>query len=260
MTPLKLMDPNAKDFTADSCRSFHDIVRFSHEKAVQTMFSIGERCSGIRGGKKKLQTSLPFEVYMVDVDGGMEKGAASMSEITVDLICSAPFKALWRGLNHSDITWDDKTYYDWKSYDKMAMSDAFVFQSSSDSASYAVLGAYYLNMNIRFGYHFTVIDVLCEPDSNSNYCSMRFAGGGGGFTGRELRIMYLTKVLNRIGFEVNIKGDLLDAKISGVSAPVLEHQIESLGKLLGTTKQMDMLLKNVAMVEQLVERFFEVQE
>jgi len=260
ITPLKLVDPNAKDFTADSCRSFHDIIRFSHEKAVQTMFSIGERCSGIRGGKKKLQTSLPFEVYMVDVDGGMEQSAASMSEITVDLIRSAPFKALWRGLNHSDIIWDDKTYYDWKSYDKMAMSDAFVFQSSSDSASYAVLGAYYLNMNIRFGYHFTVVDALCEPDSNSNYCSMRFAGGGGDFTGRELRITYLTKVLSRIGFEVNVKGDLLDAKISGISAPVLEHQIESLGKLFGLAKQMDMLLKNVAMVEQLVERFFEVQE
>ena len=260
VTPLKLVDPNAKDFTADSCRSFHDIIRFSHEKAVQAMFSIGDRCSGIKGGKKKLQTSLPFEVYMVDVDGGMEQSAASMSEITVDLIRSAPFKALWRGLNHSDIIWDDKTYYDWKSYDKMVMSDAFAFQSSADSASYAVLGTYYLNMNIRFGYHFTVIDALCEPDSNSNYCSMRFAGGGGEFAGRELRIIYLTKVLNRLGFEVNVKGDLLDAKISGRSAPVLEHKIESLGKLFGTAKQMDMLLKNVAMVEQLVERFFEVQE
>ncbi|AGF79186.1 phosphoenolpyruvate synthase/pyruvate phosphate dikinase [Desulfocapsa sulfexigens DSM 10523] len=258
ITPLKLLDPQSKDFAPESCRSLHDIIRFSHEMAVQSMFSIGDRCSTIKGGKKKLQTQLPFEVFIVDVDEGLDKHASALQIITVDLIRSSPFQALWRGFNHSDISWGEQTYYDWKGYDRMAMSDAFAFQSNSDSASYAVLGKDYLNMNIRFGYHFTVIDALCEPDSTTSYCTLRFAGGGGEFEGRELRILFLDKVLSRLGFDVTIKGDLLDARISGISADSLMERIESLGKLLGVTKQMDMRLKDTEMVEQQIDKFFRV--
>ncbi len=258
ITPLKLLDPHSKNFAPDSCRSLHDIIRFSHEMAVQSMFSIGDRCSTIKGGKKKLETDLPFEVFLVDVDGGIEVTPSESSCITVDSIRSTPFLALWRGFNHPHISWDDKTYYDWKSYDQMAMSDAFAFQSSSDSASYAVLGKDYLNMNIRFGYHFTVIDALCDRESTTSYCSLRFAGGGGDFEGRELRIHFLRNVLDRLGFDVTVKGDLLDAKTIGISADILLDRIELLGKLLGLSKQMDMHLKDPAMVEKHIQNFFEV--
>lgn len=258
ITPLRLVDPKSSDFAPESCRSLHDIIRFSHEMAVQSMFSIGNRCSTIKGGKKRLQTSLPFEVFIVDVDEGIAKSASTRQVITVDMIRSSPFQALWRGFNHPDIIWGDQTYYDWKGYDRMAMSDAFAFQSTSDSASYAVLGKEYLNMNIRFGYHFTVIDALCEPESTTSYCTMRFAGGGGEFEGRELRILFLKAILGRLGFDVQIKGDLLDARISGISADSLIERLESLGKLLGVTKQMDMRLKDEKMVEQQIDKFFRV--
>ncbi len=256
ITPLNLVDHNSKDFLPESCRSLHDIIRFSHEMAVRNMFSIGDRCSGQKGTKKKLQTTLPFEMYLVDVDNGFEKIADTVTMVTINMIRSIPFQALWNGLNHRSIIWEEQAYYDWKSYDKIAMTDAFAFQSDKDSASYAVLGEEYLNINIRFGYHFTVIDALCTPDSNNSYCTMRFAGGGGDFAGRELRILFLNEVLTRLGFEVIIKGDLLDARISGISSEVLIDRIELLGKLLGITKQMDMRLKNITMVTELVEAFF----
>ncbi len=258
ITPLKLVDPHAADFTQEGCRSLHDIIRFSHEMAVQSMFSIGDRWGGRRGVKKKLQTGLPFEVFLVDVGGGLDKNAAGQDIITVDLVHSTPFQALWRGLNHSGISWGEQTYYDWKSYDQLAMSDAFAFQSSSDSATYAVLGKEYLNINIRFGYHFTVVDALCEPESAANYCSMRFAGGGGDFDGRELRILFLTSVLEQLDFHVESKGELLDARLTGMSVDKLMERIESLGKLLGVTKQMDMRLKDENMVEEQVKKFFQM--
>lgn len=258
ITPLKLVDPHAREFSPESCRSFHDIIRFAHEMAVQTMFSIGGRQGSRRGAKKQLQTQLPFEVFLVDVDGGLETSAATLDVLTVDQVRSTPFQALWRGLSDPDISWGDQVYYDWKGYDRMAMSDAFAFQSRCDSASYAVLGKEYLNMNIRFGYHFTVVDALCEPDSVASYCTMRFAGGGGDFDGRELRILFLTKVMQRLGFAVECKGDLLDARISGIASEILLQRIESLGRLLGVTKQMDMRLKDVEMVEQLLKSFFQV--
>ncbi|MEN8199100.1 MAG: PEP/pyruvate-binding domain-containing protein [Thermodesulfobacteriota bacterium] len=258
ITPLKLVDPNGEDFTPESCRSFHDIIRYSHEMAVQAMFGLGNNRSGRRGARKSLQTDLPFDIFLMDVDGGLDKGAANLENITIDQICSSPFQALWKGLTHADIGWGEQKYYNWKDYDQQAMSDAFAFQSSSDSASYAVLGKDYLNINIRFGYHFTVVDALCEPESAANYCSLRFAGGGGDYEGRELRILFLTSVLEQLHFDVQSKGELLDARLSNISAEILLDRIVSLGRLLGVTKQMDMRLKDRDMVEQQVSQFFKM--
>ncbi len=256
VTPLKLVDPASVNFAPESCRSLHDIIRFCHEKAVATMFSVGDQAGRSKGLKKKLETELPFDVFLVDIDHGIKAKCAQQTSVTIEDITCTPFLPLWAGLTHPTIEWGDKTYYDWKSYDKMAMSDAFAFQSDNDSASYAVLGKHYLNINMRFGYHFTVVDALCEPNSNSNYCSLRFAGGGGDFEGRELRIHFLLQILKRLDFEVNIKGDLLDASISHVSQKLLKQRLESLGRLLGVTKQMDMHLHDTSEVNAHICQFF----
>jgi len=259
ITPLNLVDPTAKTFVPESCRSLHDIIRFSHEKAVQTMFSIGDRSGGLRGVKKNLDTDLPFDVFLVDVDNGLSSDCAEQHIISIDQILSTPFQPLWRGLTHPDITWGQQKYYDWKSYDQIAMSDAFTFQSKSDSATYAIVAKDYLNINIRFGYHFTVIDSLCEQNSANNYCTLRFAGGGGEFEGRRLRIQFLLRVLERLDFEVRIKGDLLDASLKHVGKETLLERLESVGRLLGLTKQMDIQLREESQVEQLLEEFFKTK-
>jgi pyruvate, water dikinase len=257
VTPLNLVDPTSDDFAPESCRSLHDIIRFCHEKAVGIMFSVGDQAGRSRGLKKKLETDLPFDVFLVDIDEGLHFKGNKQSMITIDDIACTPFLPLWSGLTHPAIEWGDKKYYDWKSYDRMAMSDAFVFQSENDSASYAVLGKHYLNINMRFGYHFTILDALCEPDSNSNYCSLRFAGGGGEFEGRKLRISFLSQILERLDFVVTVKGDLLDANLSHVSQKLLKQRLESLGRLLGLTKQMDMRLHDMSQVNEHIEQFFE---
>ncbi len=43
VTPLHLTDPRAGNFVPEECRSFHDMIRFCHEQAVRTMFSLGDR-------------------------------------------------------------------------------------------------------------------------------------------------------------------------------------------------------------------------
>lgn len=256
VTPLNLVDPTSSDFAPESCRSLHDIIRFCHEKAVSRMFSVGDQTGRTRGIKKKLETELPFDVFLVDIDKGILQESNEKSVVTIEDITSTPFLPLWSGLSHPTIEWGDKKYYDWKSYDKMAMSDAFVFQSTNDSASYAILGKYYLNINMRFGYHFTILDALCEPNSTSNYCSLRFSGGGGEFEGRELRIFFLSKVLKRLDFKVTVKGDLLDANLNHVSQKLLKKRLKSLGRLLGITKQMDMRLHDMSDVNEQIEQFF----
>jgi pyruvate,water dikinase len=256
ITPLSVLDPESDDFRPDGCRSFHDIVRFAHEKGVQAMFAIGSSGSR-RGRRKQLKTDLPFDLYLINVD---ETETVSGDMITIDQVISAPFQALWRGLTHPSITWGDHRYYDWKQYDRGAMTDGFVFADKTESASYGVCAADYLNLNIRFGYHFTVVDTLCGENSEQNYCSIRFAGGGGTVEGRYFRLQYLETILRRLGFAVNAKTDLLDARIETLPIDQMSQCLITLGRMLGTSKLMDMVLKDKESVASHLDHFFQIDD
>ncbi|VAW38222.1 PEP/pyruvate binding domain protein, partial [hydrothermal vent metagenome] len=255
ITPLKLIDSRSADFLPSSCRSMHDIIRYTHEQAVQAMFSLGDRISGSSGRARELQTDLPLEVYLLDVGGGIDDDTSARN-ILPEQVRSIPFGAIWRGISQVGIDWHSHSHFDWKNFDDVALAGGMAMKNAGDYASYAVIGRDYLNFNMRFGYHFTLVDALCGRDARANYCQFRFAGGGGNYSGRALRIEFVTIVLRRLGFEVDSRADLLDARISGIKCKKLGHKLEVLGALLGSTKLMDMILKDGMDVRPYVERFF----
>ena len=252
ITPLNLLDPRSPEFRPLSCRSLHDIVRYVHERAVQAMFAIGDRSHG--GSARRLQTGLPLEVYLLDVGGGVRDHGGG--PVTLEQVCSVPFLALWRGLSHPDVDWKSHAHFDWKSFDDVALAGGIATRKSGDYASYAVISNDYLNLNMRFGYHFTLVDALCGDDARANYCQFRFAGGGGDYMGRSRRIDFLRLVLTRLGFEVDVRADLLDARVAAVECGELCHMLDMLGRLLGTTKLMDMVLREGVDIRACVEEFF----
>ena len=255
IVPLNILDPDADSFHPDSCRSFHDIVRYTHEKGVQAMFAIGTH-GGRRRHRKKLVTTLPFELYLIDVEEDSQKKQSADENITVEQVGSIPFQALWKGLSHHSIEWGDREYYNWKEYDNAAMTDGFAFKNKSDSASYAICSQDYLNLNIRFGYHFTIVDTLCSENSEQNYCSIRFSGGGGTEEGRYFRLQFLETILRNLGFKVTCKTDLLDARIELLTMQDMKSCLISIGRMLGTSKLMDMVLKDEQSVAHHLQRFF----
>ena len=255
ITPLHLVDPKAQVFVPESCRSLHDIIRFAHEQAVRTMFSLGDHVSDRSRNRKKLLSELPFAIFVVDVGGGLTPSVAQEEEIRVDQICSTPFLALWTGLTHPSVPWQERTHFDWKRFGEMTMADGIVQTEAPEFASYAVLGADYVNLNMRFGYHFTLVDSICGEDSATNYCHFRFAGGGADFSGRLLRLDFIRTLLEDAGFQVETRGDLLDARISVLSAPELQVHLVTLGRLLGATKLMDMTLHDKQDVQHSLQDF-----
>ena len=255
VTPLRLVDPQADDFVAGSCRSLHDVIRFSHEWAVRLMFTAGDRIGGRSRGRKKLRSDLPLDVFLVDVGGGLDEKARARAEIGIEQVFSLPFLALWQGLNDPAIRWQNRSHFDWKTYDEVALAGGVGGGSSAQLASYAVLGAEYVNLNMRFGYHFTLVDAMCGERPGANYCQFRFAGGGGDFSGRALRILFVTEILQRSGFQVEALGDLLDARLSGLNRLDTEAALVLIGRLLGATKLMDMALDSEETVVAYVEAF-----
>ncbi|WP_163337558.1 PEP/pyruvate-binding domain-containing protein [Desulfopila sp. IMCC35008] len=254
ITPLELIDPAGDNFIPEGCRSMHDIIRFCHENALLSLFTSGRPGSG--RGSRRLEANIPLDVYLFDVGGGISENSGQDSKVPLTRISSPPFQSLWRGLSHPDVAWKQKPF-DWAAYDKIELAGGVPPKKDSFSfASYAVIGAEYLHFHLRFGYHFTIVDVMCGPNEAENHCLLRFAGGGADFDQRSLRIDFLEQVLARLGFSVETKGDLLEAKMLAVSRTVMDNKLDILGRLLGATKLMDMVLDDQQKVAACVDDFF----
>jgi pyruvate, water dikinase len=257
ITPLNLVDPRFKGFAPESCRSLYDIIRFAHEQAVRTMFSLGDRLGSPSCHRKKLLTELPFEIFIVDMGGGLDPSPAPGENIEVEQIRSVPFLALWAGLIHPSVQWQDRAHFDWARFGDLVMANGISSPDAGEFASYAVLGADYVNLIMRFGYHFTLVDVLCGEDSSTNYCQFRFSGGGAGFSGRLLRLDFISTLLEREGFQVETRGDLLDARLSVMAITEMKFRLTLLGRLLGVTRLMDTTLHNHEDVQHSLQDFLE---
>lgn len=254
ITPLELIDPAGENFIPEGCRSMHDIIRFCHEKALLSMFTAGKPGTG--RGALRLVADIPLDVFLFDVGGGISDATDKDQGVPLEKVASVPFHALWKGLSHPDVQWKQKPF-DWDAYDRIELSggvppkrDSFAF------ASYAVIGPDYLHFNIRFGYHFTIVDAMCGENTAENHCMLRFAGGGGDYDHRSLRIDFISRVLERLEFEVEHKGDLLEAKLPSMENHLMQDKLDMLGRLLGATKLMDMVLEDEQMVENCVADFY----
>ncbi|MBT8351686.1 MAG: hypothetical protein KJO26_10700 [Deltaproteobacteria bacterium] len=255
ISPLRLTDPQAESFVPEGSRSLHDIIRFVHEKAVQEMFHIGDKRIRKLGGAKKLISEIPMLFYVVDVGGGSRQNQAGKKAVMMDDILSIPMRAVFKGLTHPEISWAGFTHFDWAEYDKIAMSGGIISAESAMFASYAVLSHDYLNLNLRFGYHFVILDAICGNTAEDNYILFRFSGGGADMDKRMLRANFLSGILDRLGFKVNIINDLVDGELKGGEKKLIVEKLDIVGRLLGATRLMDMYLKDSKMVKSYVEEF-----
>lgn len=251
---LRLTDPFSPDFQIENCKSFHDIIRFIHEKSVNEMFSIGLAGQTTKGAKR-LQTDLPFIIYVLDMGGGIKKDFSQNKEISLNNLNSEPLKNLMHGLSHKDIKWADTMLFNWKNFTEMVDGGGISSAESPDLSSYAIISDDYLNINVRFGYHFVIIDSIAGDTPQQNYITFRFAGGGGLVDGRLLRADFLSSVLKVLQFETTIKGDTVEASIKNDDKNSINKKIYEIGRLLGVTKQMDLRLNENADIEVMTKEF-----
>jgi pyruvate,water dikinase len=252
---LELVDPDDRSFIPGGCRSFHDIVRFAHEKAVQEMFHISDNRMRKIGGARKLQTDIPMQFVVLDVGGGIKPEQESKKAIGIEDVSNRAMQAVFKGLSHPDIHWGSMIHFDWAEHDRITMSGGIISPKATMFASHVVLSDDYMNLNLRFGYHFVIVDALCGVAANDNYVLFRFSGGGADFDQRKLRAEFLSQILQRLEFEVNKTSDLVDARLSGPGMKAALYKLEILGRLLGATRLMDMYLKEDSQIIEFVEDF-----
>ncbi len=257
ISPLNLTNPDASSFTAEGCKSFHDVIRFCHEHSMREMFGISSAAEGA-SASIKITSHIPLVIYAIDLGGGLKDPAASRKTAVPEDIDSLPMKAIWQGFTHPGINWAGTVNFDaGKFMTIMASLATSELGPAPGGDSYVLLSRDYMNFSAKFGYHFATIDALCGSEANHNYVSLQFAGGAGSYFGRSLRIRFLGTVLERLGFQINLQGDLLEASFNRHDQESTQEALDQLGRLLATSRLLDMTLSNQDSVDTLAESFFE---
>ena len=119
----------------------------------------------------------------------------------------------------------------------------------------AIVSGQYLNLSLKLGYHFNIVDCYLTQTRNDNFIYFRFAGGVTGIDRRSRRAALLKRILEKHDFVVEGKGDLVIARIKKMSLEAMVQRLEMIGRLIGFTRQLDIFLKDDGMMEKCIAHF-----
>jgi pyruvate, water dikinase len=256
---LTLTDPFSARFRPRGCRSLHDIVRYTHEKAVAAMFELGDRAGRETGRRvRRLATAVPLDLVVLDLGGAIGEDGSDRRDVAPAEVLSLPFQALWRGVTAPGVSWTGRTQISVSGFAsvigaRVAGSDRPARELGG--RNYAIVGPDYLNLNARLAYHFAMVDALVGETAENNFVNFRFRGGAADARRRDLRARFLAEVLVGAGFGVDRRGDLVTAWVRRYPPQVCEAALELLGRLMACARQLDMLMTNEASMRRFVARF-----
>ena len=257
MAPLTLLDPKAENFTPEGCGSLHDVIRFAHEMSMREMFKISDEMEDAEGAVR-LRCGLPLNILVVDLGGGLTP-TAPKKVVELEHIKSAPFQALLHGMTHPDIRWLGGVGVSLTGFATI-MAESLLSDPNADGSmggpNYAVVSDHYLNFNTRLGYHFAVVDSYCGPEINDNYIVFSFKGGAADIARRSRRASLIAQILKRLGFKMEVKGDMVRGEIKKYSQSDLKQKLDMVGRLLGAVRLLDMLLSDDGQIGWYVDEFF----
>jgi hypothetical protein len=253
--PLNLVDRRSPTFRPENCRTYNDITRFAQEKAIQVMFGLmDEVAQGRVPALKllKLKTSLPLNLHLVDLGDGL---ASHDTPVPPEDIISRPMRALWAGISYPGITWAGPVPVNVGGFLQVLGQSAINPPQKFWDKTYAIVAANYVNYACRLGYHFQSVDSYICDKPLDNYINFTFKGGAADDVRRIRRIRLIATILERLGFNMEIFGDVIRARFRRHPASETEDRLNLVGRLMAYVRQMDMLMKDDNISQVLAERF-----
>jgi pyruvate,water dikinase len=257
---LNLQDPAADEFRPSGCKSGHDVLRYCHEKAIETMFEINDR-ELERGGAqsfRKLETPLPLHLSVIDLGGGLALADPGQRTVTPAQIVSRPFQALWQGISHPEVTWTRQMparFGDLASVMAATFTPRGGIGRALGQESHLLVADEYMNLNSRLAYHYSLVDACLSDTPAENYISFRFEGGGAAHGRRSLRACFLEKCLVHYGFGVDRRSDLVNGWFRKAPADQTAERLDLLGRLLACSSQLDMYMHSREVMNWFADQF-----
>lgn len=269
MTPLYLINPKALEFTPSGCKTLHDIARFCHEQSYLEMFNVSDIASKRHGCSLRLSAPLPIDLHIIDLGKGIKQGndiTGSGSKpdktcsgmVSQDQISSIPFLALLKGMLNREVNCLEPRPVSFSGLfsvmQEQMVAPGHVGERFGDR-SYAIIADKYLNFSSRVGYHYSVVDAYCGDTVNKNYITFSFKGGAADEIKRGRRVRAIAMILEEVDFTVDVKEDKVDARLQKYPSSFIQERLDTLGKLLIFTRQMDMLMTSESSVELVAKNF-----
>ena len=149
--PAHAGGPDGPDFTPERCGTYHDIVRFAHERGLDELSHIGTARLHPRGRSVcRLNLEVPLDLCVVDIGGGVAAGPPSGS-IGPERITSKPLALLIEGLLTPGVWATSPADMDLDGF--MASATRGVALTSPASVAVtrnvAIVSGDYLNLNLK---------------------------------------------------------------------------------------------------------------
>ena len=252
ITPLSLTDPRSPGFTPSGCKTLHDITRFSHEAALETMFSLSKESWFTESSARQLSANLPLQWWVIDIGGGVHPGSRGKT-IHVDDLTSIPMRALWKGM--TAVAWRGPPPVDTKGFLSTVMSTmthpdtASTVNHGMADRNIILVAEDFVNVSTRLGFHFSTVESFVGEAANQNYISFVFTGGGADDARKQRRARLIARLLERFDFRVETKAETVFARIEDHPRHIIENRLQVVGHLLVHTRQMDMVMYNDKMID-----------
>lgn len=252
--PLNLMEVETAEFRPENCRTLHDIARFIHERSVEEMFAFCQSQDYAQAKSRRLVCQVPMQFWVVNLDDGYWKEEPG-DTVRLSNIASLPMLALWKGM--MAVPWGGPPGVNPRGFLSVVFEATRnpeldpVAGSSYTVKNYFMVSRNFCSLQSRFGFHFCSVEALVGERALENYAVFRFEGGAANSERRMRRIHFIAGILKEFGFDSEIVADRLAARIKGLPQPAMEEKLSVLGYLITHTRQLDMVMTDMASVKAL---------
>jgi pyruvate,water dikinase len=201
---------------------------------------------------KKLIAALPMQWWVLDLGGGIKEGVNGGPTVRIEDIVSVPLLALWEGLKA--YPWQGPPAVDARGFMSILAESTMdpALEAGQGAAmagkNFLIVSGDFFHLSTKLGFHFSTVEAFLGDQTAENYVWFYFKGGAADRQRKEQRSFLIQNILETYHFWVQVKGDMLSARLERQEKTCLIDRLKVLGYLILHTRQLDMVLGDAGRV------------